>query len=108
VSEELTPVDVLRQARDAVASSGAWCQGLYYRGDDGFAATTCCSIGWICKIATGSATRWSNIAGRAAEALENVIPGLSISTWNDAYGRTQAEVVAGFDAAIAYAERVRS
>lgn len=89
-----TPADVLRAAADLIEPVGAWTTGQYARNSEGRhvsprspRATCWCAYGAIAKI-----------EGRVAPSFERAEPLVaelgSVIHWNDAPGRTQAEVVA--------------
>lgn len=92
----MTTLQVLRAARELLVTAG-WCQ-LGYTRDGCF-----CSEGAINRVTSGFA-HVGNLAGRDAKsALESVVgrpPGMLIP-WNDRRDRTQADVLAAFDRAIA-------
>lgn len=85
-------VEILRDARALVAKG--WCQGAYRRTIDGVECF--CAVGAMDKASDGRELAFR----RASEVLESVIVPDFITTWNDADGQTQDEVVAGFDRAI--------
>lgn len=82
----MTTIEILRGARELIARPGGWTQGSAARDDEGL------PVGWDHDL-------WSS----AMEALEDVVR-MSVSEWNDMRSRTQAEVVAAFDRAIATLE----
>jgi hypothetical protein len=102
----MTPLDVLVAARDLVARPGGWCQGQSARGADGAAvylgrtpAAKHCALG-ACYVSCGG------MPAQFSEAVKllNKAAGDHVIAWNDRPTRTQAEVVAAFDRAIAAAE----
>ena len=101
-------VDVLTKARELLTPEGAWGQGSYTPAPGCY-----CILGALCQAGTGDADfdrlptghgrPWDSVWG----ALNLVRPAArrfgSVSVWNDAPDRTQAEVLAALDAAIAAA-----
>lgn len=87
--------EVLNRAADLIAPDGAWTQGTWARDASGKAdpiperATCWCLYGAI-RVASAFNDKLSD---RVTEAVRSVVGGRFIS-WNDAPGRTQAEVVA--------------
>lgn len=111
---EPTSVDILRQARALISPPGAWCQAAFARGKSGRAvrpdspnAVSFCLLGAFRRVQgfglpmEGAARRLLRAQIPADQQREEGDLGL----WNDAPGRTQAEVLALFDLAIAAAER---
>lgn len=102
-------IETLKKARDLIAREGGWTQGAYARD----AAGSACSIGANAQcFCTLGALRLASdgdrdLARAAAAALRDRHSMVWIDDWNDTPGRTQAEVVALFDAAIA-AEEARN
>lgn len=98
----MTALEILTAARAKVAQG--WVQGAYARGG------CYCVSGAITEAVTGSPDLWpKSWADRASpwcvarELLSRAIGANSVDdivSFNDAPGRTQAEVVAAFDKAI--------
>jgi hypothetical protein len=94
--------DLLRRARARIERPEHWCQGATTR-FDGYLTTSYCMLGAIgSPRACGRGETWWD----AVVTLEGVIGGglVAIGRWNDAHGRTHAEVLAAFDRAIEIAE----
>lgn len=101
----MTPLNILKRARTKI--SDGWCQSAYARNrlghsvaERGGSATAFCAVGALWAIS-------SNIDEvDAACLLLNSVIGEhnSLSAWNDALSRTQADVLAAYDKAIAKAE----
>lgn len=99
----MTTTEILRAARAKVQKG--WCQGRLARNADGKGispddpdAVSWCAIGGIesnHKITEGQAWEAKRLFRRVVG-----LTGPGIDKWNDAPGRTQAEVLAAFDAAI--------
>jgi hypothetical protein len=99
----VTPAQVLRAARERIAVPERWTQGASARtisgiGVDAFdyGAVQWCAYGAI--RVDGVHDHELQLFFRAIGAMD------SIGTWNDAPGRTHAEVLDAFDRAIALAE----
>jgi hypothetical protein len=101
----VTAREVLQKAREILTPPGAWTQGQFARNADGVGcseyrdeAVCFCAVGALHRAAwrVNSAPEWYYDALRALIA----VVGHSIGSWNDAEGRTQAEVLAAFDKAI--------
>lgn len=89
-----TPVaNALRKARDYLSDPAHWCQGHYSRGD------AYCVVG---SLKLREPHFWAH--NKATSIFREVV-GSSLEDWNDAPGRTHAEVLAAFDRAIALAEQ---
>jgi hypothetical protein len=96
-----TPADLLRAARDRVAQG--WCQRAYAMDPAGHncgerdpSAVSWCLVGAL----------WASHAdGDVLDALNFLrgACGLALSAWNDVPGRTQADVLAAIDLALAAA-----
>lgn len=94
-------LNVLRRARERVAQPGAWCQG------DIAIGKAACAIGWLWFEGYGHVgpaskalfdelpLRWRNLAD-SGHSMHLIVGG-----YNDAYERTQADIVELFDRAIA-------
>lgn len=104
-------VDVLRRARDHIAQPGQWFQGDYSADESSpplgaVAGMPCCAYGAIMWV-----LQKPDEHPRVLEADRFLYLALggdcnaTIDEWNDAPGRTQADVVALFDRAIALAEQ---
>jgi hypothetical protein len=106
----VSAVEVLRQARALLTPEGAWTQGADARDWAGESISPL-APNVICRCAMGAMLAVAGSYGviKPAEALlrraANVNPLVSLVDWNDERGRTQAEVLAAFDAAIAQAEQ---
>ncbi len=92
-------IDILRRARDGIATPGRWISGKMVEGD------ALCAAGWLrdalCRYAS-----WFS----AAPAMQCLFPNSQapfneLVNFNDAPGRTQEEVVALFDEAIERAQK---
>lgn len=89
---------VLREARAALARPGSWCQ---HRESDAHGRR--CAVGWLDYAARGvGITVPEVVVGYIAPVLP--APPRRVVDYNDERGRTQAEMVALFDAAITRAE----
>lgn len=94
MSTDMTPVEVLRKARELVSDPAHWCQG-YFRCGEAY-----CSAGALLYT-----TRDEWLEDKAyGFMLAATGQSHSISGWNDDENRTHAEVIAAFDRAIALAE----
>lgn len=107
--EAKTAADVLKAARDLLAKDGGWTQGQYARDIEGFMVPETSPLA-VCFCADGALFRARSAEDADFEALTRAEDALlkaagvqNIVHWNDAPERTQAEVVALFDAAIAKA-----
>ena len=103
----MTPADILRAAKARIATPERWTRGTMARDEDGNGvasvsdhACAWCSLGAM-EAEAGASTRARVYAIRA---LNRAIDNKPIDDWNDAPGRTHAEVLAAFDRAIAIAE----
>jgi hypothetical protein len=101
-------LDLLVAARETLAAPGAWTQGEGARDQSGSVvgskepvAVCWCSIGAIHRGDDGG-----GFCGYDARLLVKEAAGgvSSLAEWNDAPGRTQAEVLNVFDRAIALAK----
>ena len=97
-----TTLDILVAARAKIAQG--WCQGAYAKDAKGEAteslspdAERWCSAGAI-TASTGANDFFAREAAR--DAFVKAIDAGNLALWNDAPGRTQAEVLAVFDEAI--------
>jgi hypothetical protein len=95
--------DKLREAR-ALTESG-WTQEAFARDAKG-RVERCESDKATCFCVAGALMRTMGIVGfeRGAEYVRKAIGRYRIDQWNDAPERTQAEVLAAFDKAIALVE----
>lgn len=91
----MTTVEVLKAARGRIEKG--WCQGIGRIVNDNGIAIAWCAVG-------ATAQGQEDLGADADLYLECVIGTHAITSWNDAPGRTQAEVIAAFDKAIALAE----
>ena len=100
-----TPAELLTEARALIAKG--WCQGASARDVHGIPAdfwgqkaVTFCMSGALCRMENFifDAHRTSR------NILYSVIEVNNLATWNDREGRTQEEVLAAFDKAIAIAK----
>ena len=99
----MTPTEILIAAREKIERG--WAQGEYARAKNGNPigynaekAVCWCSIGAIIAVDDDDPT------DRAVYTLSDIV-GRDITEWNDAPGRTQAEVLAAFDKAIEASKR---
>jgi len=83
--------DVLLHAALLIEERG-WCQGLYEAPDGRL-----CAIGALSVASGGDADIY--VGGAADEALARIVCTAYIPHWNDATGRTAAEVIAALRAA---------
>lgn len=103
-------IDILKRAR-ALVERG-WCQGTYSRDERGVASLSksqdCswCSVGALDTAAGSDSDKYLAAYDELATAIT---PGgdVGVVKWNDAPGRTQAEVLAMFDRAIASLEAAK-
>jgi hypothetical protein len=103
------PRKVLQNARDLVAQG--WTQGASARDRNGKAVhpwnAQARSWSVLGAIVCGDATRQGRVPmsllAEAVHLLAAALHTASLNEWNDAAGRTQADALAGFDAAIASA-----
>lgn len=98
---------VLQDAREVIADENRWTQNAWARDADGHdinehkpEATCFCLLGAL-SVAAGA---WDSPIYRDAEKVLEKIGVERPSTWNDAYGRTHAEVIDLLDRAIASLE----
>lgn len=89
-------MDLLRRARERVSRPGGWCPGQLRRGD------AVCAMGAI----RSKGGRWSVIENLAVRYLDRAVPdvGVLVPGYNDAPGRTQADIVELYGGAIALCE----
>lgn len=108
----MSVVDTLRKARARIAAG--WCQGSYAQDAEGL---SCSSEDPECARVCATASFWGAGASRADERAAHRYVGIAallpreagdfydLTAWNDSRGRTQADVIAAFDKAIAMAEQ---
>lgn len=99
-SVSATTLDVLKMARKRLASG--WVQGTSVRRNDD-QSKSYCAVGGL-TIAQIDCEASNDAYCAAEKALADVIGTTEIVAWNDAAARTQAEVLATFDRAIAAEE----
>lgn len=103
----MTPAEVLRAAREKIATPERWTKGVFARDTLGEAvpyraadAVCFCLRGAILRVDTDWPDIWE------AERLVHVAVGTDDAAgWNDDEDRTHSEVLAAFDKAIALAEQ---
>lgn len=102
-----TTLTILRRAREILTPPGAWTQGEAARDSEGElvaaadpAAVCWCSIGALIKATPDD----EMLRARASAVLKRHVPAGLLVTYNDYTYRTQAEVLAVFDKAIASLE----
>ena len=90
----------LIDARKRITPKGAWCQGEVAKDKNGaeVGIDSPRAVAWCMLGATGT---HSDASSSADLMLAQVVPGNEVTAWNDAPGRTQKEVLALFDKAIA-------
>jgi hypothetical protein len=120
-TKQLSTVEVLKIARDKIGVPGAFCKGVYGKDADGHSiggfyadelknAVTFCAIGAVAvAMGVGGGDAGKSEAVRIlAKVVANVDDRFdqhsAVAHWNNDPARTQEEVVAGFDKAIALAE----
>lgn len=89
---------LLITARDELTARG-WCQGLYTRSDGAK-----CIVGAIGWADSGDAEFRANVSAAQIDAEFAIGKAIGIglvASWNDEVGRTQTEVIAAFNGAIA-------
>lgn len=86
---------LLKKARNQLAQHG-WCQGKFSQGQ------RCCAVG---AMYVASATGGGSITP-ACTFVESLLERESLTGWNDAEGRTKAEVLELFDIAYIHAVNV--
>lgn len=103
--------DLLTRARERIEKG--WCQGAYAKAADGESVSACgpCATSFCIRgavLAVGPLDY--AVRAPAYNLLENIVdqitqsPCDSLAGYNDAPGRTHAEILAVFDAAIALAD----
>lgn len=96
--EPVKTSEILRAARGLIETPDRW-----WTGD----SSTCrgeCALTAIDRVCGGSYETGEPAIGSLARVIGVADPCADIPRWNDAEGRTHAEVLAAFDTAIAYAE----
>lgn len=95
---DLTVADVLDRAADLLTPEGAWTQGAFGRDANGEPCGLSQLERAVCYCLVGAtdaaASDDLNLSCAADDALSALLGERSVSTWNDAPERTQAEVVA--------------
>lgn len=109
MSNTQTIID-LTAARELIAKPGGWTHTAFARALSGVwvnpidvAAVSWCSVGSVfCATGKENLADWGPREGCAIDALSRSLPptAVALAHWNDAPGRTQAEVVALFTATI--------
>lgn len=102
-----TTVEILKEARELIAKPGAWTQHHSARDASGHRvpvthhrACSFCAYGAVARVAFPASS-----TAAAAQALDRVVDAEDwFPDFNDSRGRTQEEVVAKFDEAIAAEE----
>ena len=99
----MTPVEIISAAADLLEKPGAWTQGAGARDEVGLpvdarskAARCWCVIGAMARVLPRRGQKF----GAACEVLERHLGVNHIAQYQDAPGRTQAEVVAAMRGAI--------
>lgn len=107
---DLTVSEVLSKAAALIEPEGAWGRNNYASDTRGEVVVACspravcwCASGAIVR-ATGSDDAFNPLAMQARLALRDILGEGSIPAWNDARGRTQAEVVSALREAAKLAE----
>ena len=100
----MTPAERLRAARALLTPPGAWTRGALARDREGN-RVECDSVRAVCWCAGGAISRATDRRDNETEwRLLTKVVGFPVSFWNDAPGRTQADVLAALDAAIELAK----
>jgi len=97
----VTTLEILVKARELIAEPERWTQGAFARDEHGFSRYVCPGeFDYTCYCASGALRA---AGGYTTHPAYNAIHtgGPAVCVWNDAPGRTHAEVLAAFDAAIA-------
>lgn len=101
-----TVKEIMQYARNLLAREGGWTQGCLGRDANGNEvlnpddAVCFCSIGALALAKQNLKATYDRVAA-ARNRLKEILEVDYLSAWNDAPGRTQAEVVALFDEGIA-------
>lgn len=101
----MTTVELLKAARAKIEQG--WCQGTMAKEQRGRmrGPKESYSCSWCVLGALAAASTLEELNPyRTARTLMEAVVAPSLSAWNDAPGRTQAEVLAAFDKAIELAE----
>jgi hypothetical protein len=100
--------EVLIQAREKIARPGGWTRGCSARDIAGRSVLTTdpdarswCAVGAIMGAARENGSDWQDAFNQIHRLAVTDNPSLTVTGWNDRSGRTQDEVVALFDRAIA-------
>ncbi|HEX7324273.1 MAG TPA: hypothetical protein VF292_02825 [Rhodanobacteraceae bacterium] len=115
-------IDLLQRARRLISAPGCWTRGASARDANGSACHTCdaeaacwCALGAVSHESGGG---WASTAGLASTALAGAVKAIRpdadwdddegeiVVSFNDDYGRSQADVLAVFDRAITRLERI--
>lgn len=112
MTEPQMTLDILKRARALLTPPGAWTQTAFARDRDGEpinadseAAISWCSAGAL-EASKGGKTRWraqNHLKSAISTSERSFVSEWSVLTWNDNPDRTQKEVLAAFDKAIAMA-----
>ena len=103
-------LDVLKAARELISVPERWTQGHFARDASGNLVNSSnpAAVCWCVYGATMAAARrvgtTTEGAAEADRALEETFGGDDLDIWNDAPGRTHAEVLDLFDRTIAWIE----
>lgn len=88
--------------RASIMVGGGWCQNAMARRSDGSSCgwgdADCVAVDAFAAIRSANREKTAGVLEQATEAV-SAFAGQGINIWNDAPGRTQAEVVAGLHAA---------
>jgi hypothetical protein len=102
----MTVADILERAADLIEPEGKWTQQFYARDASGSRVPEY-TANAVCWCASGAILRtagdWTSTECGAAHRFLVSAVGASIPEWNDAPGRTQAEVVSALREAAAKA-----
>jgi hypothetical protein len=100
----VTPAEVLRKARELIATPDTWIRGDYAR--DVYGESVSASSYTACRwCSSGAISKARGPDGPpVSKYLKDVIGGRNVAGWNDDEDRTHAEVLAAFDEAIRRAE----
>lgn len=107
-----SPADILRAARELISTPEKWTQEWYSRDESGewvsLSTASCfCAVGALAR-ASGLDDASDFEDRTLSKFFERAIGASSIVNWNDDKDRTHAEILAGFDRAIALAEQAAS
>ena len=104
MTDHQTTLNILKRARILLTPPGAWTRRAFARGRDGELTTigSETAVSW-CSVGALEASAWGEDRWSAQNHLMSAtnIYGESLLMWNDNPGRTQEEVLAAFDKAIA-------